>query len=191
MTKVRTASRSTGGVVISDRSRTPDSASCSVRGMGVAVSVSTCTSALSAFSRSLWLTPKCCSSSTITRPRFLKVMPLASSACVPMTISTSPEPSASFVSFASFASTKRESWRTFTGKPVKRSLKVRKCWRASSVVGTTTATCSPDMAATKAARNATSVLPKPTSPQTSRSIGRPLARSSMVSAMALSWSSVS
>ena len=47
------------------------------------------------------------------------------------------------------------------------------CWRASSVVGTTTATCLPLIAVTKAARSATSVLPKPTSPQTSRSIGRP------------------
>ncbi len=44
------------------------------------------------------------------------------------------------------------------------------------MVGTTTATCSPAMAATKAARKATSVLPKPTSPQISRSIGRPLAK---------------
>ena len=41
---MRTARRSTGGVVISDSSRTPDSASCSVRGIGVADSVSTCTS---------------------------------------------------------------------------------------------------------------------------------------------------
>ena len=70
------------------------------------------------------------------------------------------------------------------GNPRSARLKVRKCWRASSVVGTTTATCSPAIAATKAARSATSVLPKPTSPQTSRSIGRPLARSSIVSAMA-------
>ena len=44
--KVRTASRSIGGVAIIDRSRTPVSASCSVRGIGVADSVSTCTSAL-------------------------------------------------------------------------------------------------------------------------------------------------
>ncbi len=51
--KVRTASRSTGGVAITDISRTPVSASCSVRGMGVAVSVSTCTSSRRAFSRSL------------------------------------------------------------------------------------------------------------------------------------------
>ena len=46
MMKVRTASRSTGGVAIRLISRTPVSASCSVRGIGVAVSVSTCTSAL-------------------------------------------------------------------------------------------------------------------------------------------------
>jgi hypothetical protein len=42
-----------------------------------------------------------------------------------------------------------------------------------------------------AARSATSVLPKPTSPQTSRSIGRPEDRSRRVSAMALAWSGVS
>ena len=37
-----------------DSSRTPVIASCSVRGIGVADSVSTCTSARSSFSRSLW-----------------------------------------------------------------------------------------------------------------------------------------
>jgi len=47
----------------------------------------------------------------------------------------------------------------------------------SSVVGTTTATCLPSSATANAARSATSVLPKPTSPQISRSIGRPLSRS--------------
>ena len=47
MMKVRTASRSTGGVAMMLISRTPVSASCSVRGIGVAVSVSTCTSAFS------------------------------------------------------------------------------------------------------------------------------------------------
>ena len=38
----------------------------------------------------------------------------------------------------------------FRGRPWKRSVKVAKCWRASSVVGTTTATCLPFMAVTKA-----------------------------------------
>ncbi len=48
------------------------------------------------------------------------------------------------------------------------------CCSASSVVGTSTATCLPSASATNAARSATSVLPKPTSPQTSRSIGLPV-----------------
>ena len=90
MTKVRTASRSTGGVAIRLMSRTPVSASCRVRGIGVAVSVSTWTSARSSFSRSLWATPKCCSSSTISRPRSLNSTLLASSACVPITMSSVP-----------------------------------------------------------------------------------------------------
>jgi hypothetical protein len=50
---VRTASRSTGGVWMTLSSRRPDIAICSVRGIGVAVSVSTCTSARRFFSRSL------------------------------------------------------------------------------------------------------------------------------------------
>ena len=104
---------------------------------------------------------------------------------------TVPSASPFFVSAASLAVTMRLNWRTSTGRPAKRAEKLRKCWRASSVVGTTTATCAPDIAATKAARNATSVLPKPTSPQISRSIGRPDAMSSSTSAMARDWSSVS
>ncbi len=52
-------------------SRRPDIAICSVRGIGVAVRVRTWTSARSVLSRSLWVTPKCCSSSTMTRPSFL------------------------------------------------------------------------------------------------------------------------
>ena len=67
ITKVRTARRSTGGVAMRLISRTPDSASCRVRGIGVAVSVSTCTSAFSCFSFSFCETPKCCSSSTISK----------------------------------------------------------------------------------------------------------------------------
>ena len=60
-----------GGVAISESSRTPESASCSVRGIGVAVRVSTWMSERSSFSRSLWATPKCCSSSMTRRPRLL------------------------------------------------------------------------------------------------------------------------
>jgi hypothetical protein len=77
------------------------------------------------------------------------------------------------------------------GQPLKRSVKVLKCWRANRVVGQTTATCLPLMATTKAPRSATSVFPNPTSPQISRSMGLPAEESSSTSEMAASWSSVS
>ena len=191
MMKVRTASRSTGGVAMIERSFMPPSAMCSVRGIGVAVMVSTWTSARSCLSFSLWATPKCCSSSTMTRPRFLSWTPLPSSAWVPMTMSIWPSARPFLTSVASFAVTKRDSCATRIGRPSKRAANRRKCWRTSSVVGASSATCLPAIAATKAARKATSVLPKPTSPQISRSIGRPLAMSSSTAAIAESWSSVS
>ena len=125
MMKVRTASRSTGGVAIRLISRTPVSASCKVRGIGVAVSVSTCTSALSCFSRSLCATPKCCSSSTTSRPRSANSTDFASSACVPITMLIDPSVMPRRTSAASFAVTMRESCATFTGSPAKRSEKVR------------------------------------------------------------------
>ena len=68
-TWVRIASRSAGGVSITERSRSPAKASWSVRGIGVAVSVTTSTVFSSCLSRSLWATPKRCSSSTTSRPR--------------------------------------------------------------------------------------------------------------------------
>ena len=98
-------------------SRTPVSASCRVRGIGVAVSVSTWTSARSSFSRSLWATPKCCSSSTISRPRSLNSMLLASSAWVPITMSTVPSLTASLVALASLAATRRDRRPMRTGRP--------------------------------------------------------------------------
>ena len=118
--KVLTASRSIGGVVISDSSRTPVSASCSVRGIGVADSVSTWTSAFISFSRSLCLTPKCCSSSTTSSPRSRNFIPLPRRAWVPMTMSIVPS--------ASRPWPRRGPWRrpgarlapTLTGRPAKR-----------------------------------------------------------------------
>ena len=53
ITSVTTLRRSCGAVVSELMSRSPSIDMCSVRGIGVAVSVSTWTSALSAFSRSL------------------------------------------------------------------------------------------------------------------------------------------
>jgi len=62
----------------------------SVRGIGVAVSVRTSTSALSCFIDSLWLTPNRCSSSMISSPRFLNDTSSLSRRWGPMTRSTSP-----------------------------------------------------------------------------------------------------
>ena len=62
---------------------------------------------------------------------------------------------------------------------------------ASTVVGTSSSTWRPPVTAFSAARTATSVLPKPTSPQTSRSIGRSASMSSVTDSMARCWSSVS
>ena len=56
-----------------------------------------------------------------------------------------------------------------TAEPLRKGLK---CWRAAARRHQT-ATCLPSITARKAARSATSVLPKPTSPQMSRSISRP------------------
>ena len=54
---------------------------------------------------------------------------------------------------------KRDSGRTFTGNPAKRSVNVSRCCLTSSVVGTSIATCLPSWMALNAARTATSVLP--------------------------------
>ena len=90
-TTVWIAMRSLGGVSMTLMSRNPSSDMCSVRGIGVADMVSTSTSLRSCFRRSLWRTPKRCSSSTITSPRSLNFTSLESTRCVPMTMSTSPD----------------------------------------------------------------------------------------------------
>ena len=59
------------------------------------------------------------------------------------------------------------------------------------MVGASTATCLPSWIALNAARMATSVLPKPTSPHTSRSIGYGRSMSAFTSVIATRWSGVS
>ena len=186
------ARRFCGAVAITEKSRMPSSDIASVRGIGVAVSVSTSTSARSCFSASFWRTPKRCSSSMITRPRRLSFTSRDSSLCVPMTMSISPL--ASFFDASPWlpcAIRKRDSSAIFTGQSAKRSVKVWKCCSASSVVGQRTTTCLLSATATNAARSATSVLPKPTSPHTRRSIGLPAAMSVTTASIAAAWSGVS
>ncbi len=127
----------------------------------------------------------------MTRPRFANFTSFWISLWVPITMSMPPEarPSRDFAT--SLGLRNRESSAIRTGKPEKRSLKLPKCCSASSVVGTRIATCLPAATAMKAARIATSVLPKPTSPQTRRSIGRPSVMSTITDWIASAWSGVS
>ena len=85
-----------------------------VRGMGVAVRVSTSTLARNCLIASLWVTPKRCSSSTTSRPRFLNLMSSDSSRWVPMTTSTLPSasPSTTFLAWPGVRNRDRTSTRT-------------------------------------------------------------------------------
>ena len=76
----------------------------------------------------------------------------------------------------------------YRAMPVPKRLR---CCSARIVVGTSTATCLPAMTDLNAARTATSVLPNPTSPQISRSMGGGDSMSRFTSTVAFAWSNVS
>ena len=109
---------------------------------------------------------------------------------VPTTTFNFPLFSPSFVSLASAAEAVRDKLPTAILNGAKRWRKVATCCLAKTVVGTATATCFPDSTTAAAARNATSVLPNPTSPQMTLSMGWPDARSSRTSRTAFAWSTV-
>ena len=84
-----------------DMSRMPTSDMFSVRGIGVAVIVSTSTRFRSCLIRSLCATPKRCSSSTTSRPRSRNCTSFDSSRCVPTMMSTLPAARSSRRAFCS------------------------------------------------------------------------------------------
>ena len=84
-----------------DMSRMPASDMFSVRGIGVAVMVSTSTRLRICLMRSLCATPKRCSSSTTSRPRSRNCTSFESSRWVPTMISTLPSLRSSSVCFCS------------------------------------------------------------------------------------------
>ena len=147
-----------------------------VRGIGVAVNVITSTSARSARRRSFCLTPNRCSSSMITKPRSLKAKSepeylMGANHDVHFAVG------AAFGNLGVLAVAAQPAHRLsmLIGHWAKRSRKVSKCCWANSVVGTKMTTCLLFCAATKAARMATSVLPKPTSPA-NQAVHGPLSR---------------
>src|SRR5262249_43432186 len=95
------------------------------------------------------------------------------------------------VAVASLGVLNRDSTRTFTGNCAIRSVNVAWCCWASSVVGTRIATCFPSCTALNAARTAISVLPYPTSPQITQSIGTDRSITAITWLIASSWSGVS
>ena len=92
-----------GGVVMMLRSRAPRSENCKVRGIGVAVSVSTSMFARILLSRSLTATPNFCSSSMISSPKSCHLMFLLTILCVPMRMSICPLANCSNISLVSLA----------------------------------------------------------------------------------------
>ena len=104
---------------------------------------------------------------------------------MPITTSTVPSAIPARTALASRSLLKRDSTSTRTGRPTKRSATVSKCCCARTVVGTIIATWYPLATARKAARIATSVLPKPTSPETSRSMGTGRSMSARVASIAI------
>ena len=165
-----------------DRSLIPESDIFRVLGIGVAVIAKMSTSARSARILSFCLTPKRCSSSMITKPRFLKINSGPSSLCVPITISSFPDLHSSATIALSLFEFILLTLAMDTGQFAKRFLNVSKCCCARSVVGTSTAICFRFWTATSAARSATSVFPNPTSPQINLSVAFSELRSFSVSA---------
>ena len=129
-------------------------------------------------------TPKRCCSSTTATARSANTTSRWISACVPTTICASPD---SIAARAFFPPPLPVSSTDRTPSSEQRLSTVRKCCSASVSVGTISAPCRPASTARRSAYSATTVFPDPTSPWSSRCIGRSRSRSPSISAIACSW----
>ena len=160
----------------------------SVRGIGVAVMCSACGASPSgafASSAARWRTPKRCCSSTTHDGEVAELhrRPRSARACRPPA-GARPLPSAPSRSRRRAAGVEPVSSSSGTRRRAARS-SVRWCCSASVSVGAISAAWAPFSTARSIACSATTVLPAPTSPISSRCIGRSRARSSSISAIAL------
>ena len=187
---VTTRCRPAGALRRSETSRSAWKTWPRVRGIGVAVISRTWGVRPFPASASRWATPKRCCSSMTARARSANTVPAESRACVPTTMRPLVRPSgpgpaggeASTTWAACRSAAEREAVRSSTRWPSgsRSPRRVAACWRASRSVGARRAPWAP-LSATKArARAATAVLPDPTSPCSSRSIGRGPARSARI-----------
>ncbi len=191
----------------------------SERGIGVAVITSRCAVAAASTApspspvRSGWrsaercITPKRCCSSTTARPSRWKSTPCWISACVPTIRFAPPWRIASRASRRSFARVEPVSSTTRSGSDRKGRLTtplsggsgspestpqiVRKCCSASTSVGAISTAWWPSATAPIIAARATTVLPEPTSPCSSRAIGCGRPRSSSIASRAARCAPVS
>ena len=184
-TYVCTGKRSVGGVCMVEISRIPERDICNVRGMGVAVIVRQSISLRICLIRSLCSTPKRCSSSRTRSPRFLNATSLERSLCVPTTKSIEPSFKPCKIVSVSLGVLKRFKEAILTPNCSNRASAVWKCCRQSTVLGHISAACLPAKTQRYTARNATSVLPKPTSPQSNRSMTLPEHISALISSIEL------
>ncbi len=162
----------------------PKTVIATVRGIGVAVMTSTWGGRIP-FSRkaSRCSTPKRCCSSTTTRARSANCTCFWMRACVPMTMPASPDAAASNDRLRALAAWLPVSSATVVPCSAPPSMPPRArspsmavierwCCAASTSVGASSAACPPASMAASIARRATTVLPEPTSPCSSRCIGR-------------------
>ena len=161
--------------------------------MGVAVMTSTLVPPFDplAWSARRWCTPKRCCSSMTAKARSLKTTSPWNNACVPISMSISPDASRS-----SRASRDLPFSRPVNSPIVNPAFSasgaiVSACWRASTSVGAISAACAPASTATAMAKSATIVLPEPTSPCKRRNMRWVAARSSEISFKAVRCDPVS
>ena len=166
--------------------RTPSSRACAES--GVAVMINWCGSLppCAPLSRNdrRWCTPKRCCSSTMTRPSLSNSIDSWNSACVPTTSLISPLTTASSALRRARAGSDPVTSATGMSSARNQRSKFLACCSASSSVGAMSAACNPLPTARAAAAAATTVLPQPTSPCTSRTMGWSAARSPSTSASA-------
>ena len=113
----------TGGVFIRDKFLRPEKDCCNDLGMGVADIERRSSPTERLFIFSFCLTPKRCSSSITTRPRFLNLIHPDNNAWVPIIISISPELSLLYILFFSLVVLSLFKNSIFCGKEEKRFLK--------------------------------------------------------------------
>ena len=160
-------------------------------GMGVAVITKMC-GATFAFFHNLarWATPKRCCSSMTARPNLWNTTLGSIKAWVPTKMSTTPASRASKISRRALPFTEPVKSSTRTGMSPSISLNPSRCCCAKISVGAIIAAWNPLSMASSAINNATTVLPLPTSPWSSRFMWRPVFKSARISLNTRFWAPV-